>query len=260
MNSQSSYISKWISLNFDLQYVCEKIGDTMLAKPKDAFINIALGYLLKSTRTLKAVNILYNNNLNEQAQSLVRILLELRLNFDCFLKMSNTDLQNTCMRVVYSMMLEKVKQARASGFTGMRKELIDDLLDSEKEISNRYSPDELKNMRRFGFTGMNIESRADFTGHKEAYDIIYRNFSRNIHSTDYLEYYIIQNPNFLKESEYTSDYLESRDIASLYTAHFSAGGIAEFANHIFKCGLDKELDKIGIAQRKLKDERELGLP
>lgn len=42
MNSQSSYISKWISLNFDLQYVYEKICDTMLAKPKDAFINIKI--------------------------------------------------------------------------------------------------------------------------------------------------------------------------------------------------------------------------
>lgn len=247
-------------MNFDLQYICEKICNLLLSKQKDVFIDISLGYVLKSTRTLKATNILYNNYLNEQAQSLVRILFELRLNFDCFLKMSNSDLKNTCMKVVDSMILEKVKQARASSFVGMGKELVDNLIQSEKEISNRYNPDKLKRMKRYGFTGMNIESRAHFTGHKEAYDIIYRNFSRNIHSTDYLEHYIIQNPHFLKEPEFTSDYLESRDIASLYTAHFSAGGVAESANHIFKCGLDKELDNLGSLQRKLKEDRQRGLP
>jgi hypothetical protein len=96
-----------------------------------------------------------------------------------------------------------------------------------------------------------IDQRAKLTEHEEVYNIIYRNFSRNIHSTDYLEHFMLQESRDSKEFQ---EYYEFRGSISLYSAHFSAGGIAEFANHAYKCGLDSELDEIGKKQEALRSK------
>ena len=244
-------IDKWKQLNWDLYSVLDRINETLIVKVKrDIFINIAGGYIHKATKTLKAVNILYDNSLAEQAQALVRILFELRLNFDCFMKFASNDPKNACKRVIDSMMLEKVKQARASEFAGIPESMQNKLIKKEEEIAKNYSENELKKIRKFGFTGMPIEQRAKFTGHETAYHIVYRNFSRNVHSTDYTESYLRDPQN--RGTGY-ADYILSRDVASLYTAHFSAGGIAEIANQVFSLNFDKELYEIGQRQQKIKD-------
>lgn len=43
-------------------------------------------------------------------------------------------------------------------------------------------------MRRHGFSGLSIEERAKQIGLSTEYNIVYRNFSRNIHNTDYMEH------------------------------------------------------------------------
>ena len=76
-------------------------------------------FSLKATRTLKAIGLLYENNLNEEAQSLVRILFETHVNFFMFLLMMHEDHESTFYRVGDSMILEKVKQQRESKFVGL---------------------------------------------------------------------------------------------------------------------------------------------
>jgi hypothetical protein len=245
-----SEVSQWKALNWELYKICDKICGCLASRVREqdpkAFVDISYGFILKATRTLQAVNILYDNNLNEQAQALVRVLFELRLNFDCFLIMATNDMRSACQRVVDSMMLEKLKHMRASGFAGVPEDLRKLYEKAERETNGRYSGKELKQIAKHGFTGMSIEDRSRFTGHEEAYNIVYRSFSRNVHSTDYVEHALDLVPE-LKEG-----YVESRDVVSLYTAHFAAGGIAEFANHVFKCGFERELDVIGIQQQKTK--------
>lgn len=245
-----SEVPQWKALNWKLYKICDKICGCLALRirghePK-AFVDISYGFVLKATRTLQAVNILYDNNLNEQAQVLVRVLFELRLNFDCFLIMTKNDMRSACQRVVDGMMLEKIKHMRASGFAGVSEDLRKLYDKAGREINVRYSEKELKRIAKHGFTGMSIEDRSRFTGHEEAYNIVYRSFSRNVHSTDYVEHSLDLVPE-LKEG-----YVESRDVVSLYTAHFSAGGIAEFANFVFNCGFEHELDAIGIEQQKIK--------
>jgi len=181
-------------------------------------------------------------------------VFELRLNFDCFLNMASKDHKSTCLRIIDAMLLEKIKQQKASNFAGLGmipdSPTIADFEKSEKEIASRYSEDDLKKIRKYGFTGLPIEQRAILTGHDEAYNIVYRNFSRNIHSTDYVEHYMLQG---YFDLEKMHDYHKSREIVTLYTAIFSTGGIAEFANLAFDCGFDAEIKAIGLRQEKLKN-------
>lgn len=78
---------------------------------------------------------------------------------------------------------------------------------------------------------------------------MYRNFSRNIHSTDYVESYVKAG---IHSSDDTGDYNQSRDVVAHYTAHFSAVGILEFANHVFSLGMEKEINHLGQRQTEIK--------
>jgi predicted restriction endonuclease len=62
------------------------------------------------------------------------------------------------------------------------------MLEREQQLIAKYGPDAAKKMRRHGFSGLSIEERAKRVGLSTEYDIIYRNFSRNIHNTDYMEH------------------------------------------------------------------------
>ena len=110
----------WQPVNWEMHGLCVELLRRL--EPRlvgDVVAQIGHAFLGKGTRTLQAVNVLYDHDLSEQAQVLVRVLLELRFSFDCFLKMVADDPRGACQRVIDSMMLEKVKQQRASNFAGL---------------------------------------------------------------------------------------------------------------------------------------------
>lgn len=243
-------VNSWIQLNRDARKVCKEACDRLARiEKRDPIVNLCAAFLTKGTDTLSAVNILYAHKLEEPAQALIRILFELRINFDCFLHLANKNPVDAVQRVADSMMLEKIKQARAAQYAGISEEMQQNLARDEQEISNRYSPEELKRIKAHGFTGIPIEQRASMTGHEAAYSIVYRNFSRNVHATDYMESYL---RNETYDVDQDRSYRNSRDIAAHYTAHFSAVGMMEFANHVFSLGLDREINELGRRQREIK--------
>jgi hypothetical protein len=246
----SRVVNAWIQLNRDARRVCKEASTRLAASANnDPFVGIHTAFLHKATETLSAVNVLYAHKLEEPAQALIRVLFELRINFDCLLTMARQDPQDAFRRVVDSMMLEKIKQVRAAQFGGISPEHQEELENREKEIAECYSPEEFTKLRKHGFTGIPIEQRATMTGHEVAYSIVYRNFSRNVHSTDYVESYIKTGLHITDSDE---GYRESRDIAAHYTAHFSAVGMAEFANHVFNLDLDAELEALGKRQKEIR--------
>ena len=120
-----------------------------------------------------------------------------------------------------SLIMQKVKQAEASEWAGfglfgdIRKALLDD----EAEIKTRYARQEVKAMRNHGFSGVNLKERADRVQVRETYNIIYRNFSRNVHSSDYVEHI-----RMLQQAHKCtwSDYKELRDAVGFRRQrHFS---------------------------------------
>ncbi|MCH7499274.1 MAG: hypothetical protein IH886_04590 [Nitrospinae bacterium] len=226
------------SFSRELNLICNKVCKSINSKQDtDPFRAISLGFVTKCDKTLKAVNLLYDNNLPEPAQILVRVLLELSLNYECFLKMSDDDIINTCHRVLDSMMLATIKQAHASNFNGVSDELRQHLKVSEQLIKDRYIDSEINKMKKYGFTGLSIEQRAHLTKKEDQYNVVFRNFSRNVHSTDYAEGFIAQG----RWGDF-DDYLNSRDVISLETSIFSALEINLCANIIFKCKLNLELN------------------
>jgi hypothetical protein len=154
-----------------------------------------------------------------------------------------SDVKTACMRVMDAVMLEKIKQARASGFKGL--DLIPgapsptDLLDAEKEIASRYSVPELEKLKQRGFTGINVEQRALRSGLSNEYNIISRNFSRNVHSTDFMELFLQEDPKLV-----TSDpdvYFESRDAVCCEVVFISGAGIVIPINGLAGLGLDRRI-------------------
>lgn len=139
-------------------------------------------------------------------------------------------------------MLEKIKQARASDCP-----IPGGLLEIEKEISTRYSPEELKKLKQYGFTGMNVEHRARCSGLSDEYNIIYRNFSRYVHSTDFAE--------LLLQQEYSgrilldrTAHLENRDDVCCSIAFMSVASISAGVNYLAGLGLNRRFRALLMAR------------
>jgi len=218
---------------------------------------ILLAFLGKAADTLRAVVLLQKEGLCHEAQSLARTLFELRLSFDAFVELLHVDVRSACLRVIDTVMLEKVKQARASEFKGL--DLIPgaptpaELAKAEKEISSRYPERELKKLKQHGFSGMNGEQRAKRSGLSDEYNIAYRNFSRNVHSTDFTELILQEDPELIASER--NAYLESRDAVCCDVAFISVAGIAITVNDLVGLGLDRRVRALMRAREQLLRER-----
>ena len=225
--------------------------------------HILLAFLGKSIDGLRGILILQKSGLCHEAQSLARTLFEVRLSFDAFVELMRADVRTACMRVMDAVMLEKIKQARASEFKGF--DLIhgaptaQKLLATETEISSRYSPSELKKLKQYGFTGMNIEQRAIRSGLSEEYNIVYRNFSRNVHSTDFMEFFVQEAPNLIRSAD-PDVYVEYRDAVCCDVAFISVAGIAIKVNQLASLGLDRRIQGLLRAQQRLQHGSGAGEP
>jgi hypothetical protein len=221
---------------------------------------ILLALLGKAADTLRGVLVLQKHGLCHEAQSLARTLFELRLSFDAFAEMLHVDARSACIRVMDTVMLEKVKQARASQFKGL--DLIpnaptpEELEDTEKEIASRYSAGELKRFRQHGFSGVNVEQRAKRSGLSDEYNIAYRNFSRNVHSTDFTELFLQEDPELIASD--VDSYLDSRDAVCCEVAFISVAGIAIAVNDLVGLGLDRRIRTLMRAREELQRARRIG--
>lgn len=243
-----------------LQRDCRELQKALAVHPQnDPNKTILLNFLTKSNHSLDAIILLYKHSLFHEAQSLIRIIFELFVTFLTFVKMLQRNPREAGLRVWDSMMLEKIKQLKASEFKGI--DLIpdaptpQDFLAQEREIANRYSEAELKKIKKYGFSGLNVEQRAQQAGLSNYYNIIYRNFSRNVHSTDFMELTLFNNPNMVETMPF-SNYTESRDFIGCEITFISAARIAEKINDIFKFNFDRRLMNICKLREKLKLSRQ----
>lgn len=244
-----------------LQRNCRELQKALIEHPQnDPAKTILLGFLTKSNHSLDAIILLYKRSLFHEAQSIIRIIFELSVTFLSFAKMLRSNPKEACLRVWDSVMLEKVKQQKASEFKGL--DLIpgaptpQEFLDQEREIANRYSESELKKIKKHGFSGLNVEQRAQQASLSDYYNIVYRNFSRNVHSTDFMELTLLHNPKLLEKMPF-SEYTESRDFIGCEITFISAAGIAGSINDIFQLNFDRRLLHVYKLREKLKLSRKL---
>ncbi|OFW25345.1 MAG: hypothetical protein A3H27_07245 [Acidobacteria bacterium RIFCSPLOWO2_02_FULL_59_13] len=236
----------------ELVGIGEDIVTTLRNRPKpqvpDRLITV---FAAKAAQTARAIVVLYQHGLALEAQSLVRILFEVSVSFDAFLHLLRKDPKSACHRLLDAMALEKSKQQRASNYAGH--ELVegapgpDEFAQKEKEIALRYSTSELKSMRKYGFSGLSVEDRARQAGCKDYYDIIYRNFSRNVHGSDFSELMLANDPSMLEDRR--GDFFESRDSIALDVAYMALWSVTDRVNGGFGLCQDARLGRVDAKRR-----------
>lgn len=131
-------------------------------------------------------------DLFEDAQILIRSLFETNLNYGFFVRLSEEEgFENACKKVFYSLIIMKKKDAILQ--EKVLKEAIWTSSELEKivvDIELEYDDEYIKKIKKHGFTGMNIEQRARLDDKVEWYHSMYRNFSRNAHANDLVEYLV----------------------------------------------------------------------
>lgn len=230
--------------------LCEEIYQALKNKSqRDVPKDIILGFLNKNKNTLEAIILLYEHALHIEAQSNIRIIFELMVTFDAFLSLLKENPKGACMRVLDSMMLEKAKQQRASNYLGY--DMIpgaptpEDWPRIEKEIAARYSDLELKQIRRNGFSGLNVEERARQAGYEEDYNVVYRNFSLNIHSEDFMELMITERPELLNNDPISFHYyVQQRNIVACEIAFISGAYFITRVNDIYHLGFEYRIKEL----------------
>jgi hypothetical protein len=146
---------------------------------------LVLLFVRKTLRLLDAMKCLLMYQFDEEAQILIRALFETRITFDYFLILAQNDYTETLGRYVDCVMLDKMRQIEALDFSILPAESDKNhWIKLRNEISARYTPEVLAKMKKFGFTCLSLEARAIKTGNKKLYDMVYRMYSQNVHSTD----------------------------------------------------------------------------
>jgi hypothetical protein len=92
-----------------------------------------------------------------------------------------------------------------------------------------------------GFSGMSVEERARDTGLSDLYHVVYRNFSRNVHSTDYMESISVQD---IGGWSRWPEYKDLRDHVAMSAAITCVWQMSLMANEAVGCGLREELKEI----------------
>jgi hypothetical protein len=189
MTTEEQWIRLLAELSDALDVALQRLSRAAAAGRNEArFFSI---FVLQATQDIRAVSSLYRENLKEPAQILVRAVLECRFNFDVFLLRFLRDPTETIALMLDAMMLEKIKQAESTDYAGLA--LIpggptpDDFRQHEKDIKARRLPSEVQKLRQYGFSQMSVEQRARELHHIDLYNTVYRNFSRNVHGSDYAE-------------------------------------------------------------------------
>lgn len=183
----------WDELVGALIEICEPLLKRTAAVPVEHVpVRVIDALFLKSVDTLRAVRLLYRSGLPIQAQALIRILFEVRLDIELFMRACAADPTEAAHKVLDAMMLQKISQQRQSKFLGLASmseaPSREKMLNDEQQLIAKYGKATAEKMRRHGFSGLSIEERATQTGLSTEYNIVYRNFSRNIHNTDYMEH------------------------------------------------------------------------
>lgn len=217
-------IDDWYELNDQLLTIGRTVVAELLAPDQKRMPQNAIlaGFARKAVKTLEGIQLLAKSEAWEEAQVLTRVIFELRVTFDCFWSMLLNKPEDACRRVFDAMVLEKMKQIRSHPNEPFQRGIDRSHWDTTiAEISGRYSTSELESLKKNGFTGISVEQRSQKAGHSQAYQIMYRNLSRNVHATDFME----QLGEFMFEESYLSEYRRRRNHTVMYFGNWSAGGI-----------------------------------
>ncbi|MDP2205804.1 MAG: DUF5677 domain-containing protein [Alphaproteobacteria bacterium] len=233
-NTQKLFI-----LNQELKTLARVLISEMLFKmPHDIAvttrIHVALAH--KATDLFDGILQLQKLQLMEPAQALIRCLFETNLKFGCFVRLvEEKGYGDVCQLVMDSLIIMKHRDAVQQGFLDAENISFQELADS---IKGSYSEDQIKKIQKHGFSMRSVEELANIENKKEFYNIMYRNFSRNVHANDLAEYFYHQG--IMDVDEQT----ERRNLAAISFSHISFRQIITYMNEAYDLGCTKALKKI----------------
>ncbi|MEK6333940.1 MAG: DUF5677 domain-containing protein [Acidobacteriota bacterium] len=264
MSSESKQ-EQWFSQLQTLFTIGEALRKEFRAKAKeDLRLIIMLGYLHKVQNTLGAILLLAKFDLWDQVLILVRTIFELRVTFDFFFDMYKEDPENAVRRVCDAMLLQHLKQLESTDFFSrvpieLRRASLSRLSTVEQDratwerlkqdIESRYSAEEFRAIRKYGFTMMSVEARCKRLGHEEVYNIVYRAFSQNVHAIDFKD---LVGGELVDES-WMNEYTQSRNVAALDIADASARMVIGFLDAALGGLFDRELSVLGAMGERLRN-------
>jgi hypothetical protein len=216
---------------------------------------ILTSFYRKALNTTKAIQLLKEQRLIEEAWILLRVLLETHVNLLYFLR---GDPKDMCQRYADAAVLDKLKHLRAVSFyEGSSKSPLhmrDEWEAMELEIQTRYSPQEVKAMRRNGFSGLPFENRANAVGLKTMYEACYRIASRSIHMFDPAETTVASHYAFKGRAEERRNLLRFRRQQLEFNQNMLLGRLsylmAELIENHFLSG---QLVLLGLGYEKFRD-------
>ena len=211
------------------------------------------GIFNKAVRTFHGIETLKREGLVEEGWVLLRVLLESHVNFVYFVQHEPKDM---VQRWLDTMILDKLKYLReVDFFEGSALEPMfreTNYLKTEAEIVKRFSPEDLKALRRNGFSGLNFEARAKAVNLGSMYTNCYRIASRNVHTFDPAESLLYDAdilPAAMKKE------LVTRRRATLESSqNMLMGRVAYLVDAVVEHPFTIELIKIGIGYEKFRDK------
>jgi hypothetical protein len=109
----------------------------------------------------RAVRLLYRSGLPVQAQALIRVLLEVRIDIELFMRASVADPAAAASKVLVAMMLQKISQQRQSNFIGLSSvrgaPSREKMLEDEQALVREYGKETAEKVRRNGFSGIRAQ-------------------------------------------------------------------------------------------------------
>jgi len=145
---------------------------------------IILSLFGKARRTFRAIDLLKSKGFIEEGWALCRVLMEVTVNGLYFLK---NDPAKMALRFVDAQIIEQMKRTRAADFfqdTPLAPHFDQQEMEREfARVASDYTPDQIKAIKKFGFTGLPFEQRATDVALGDMSDY-YRVGSRNLHTFD----------------------------------------------------------------------------
>jgi hypothetical protein len=154
---------EWDELLGALIEICEPLLERMSVVPIEHVpVRIIDAMFLKSVDTLRAVRLLYSSGLPVQAQALIRILLEVRIDIELFMRACAADPAAAARKVFDATWLQKISQQRQSNFYGHLSvpgaPSRESMLENEKALVRQYGKETAEKIRRNGFLGFLLKS------------------------------------------------------------------------------------------------------
>ena len=237
---------EWLKLNRRLYRAADELcGKLRHPATQAQFECTCYIFLERGAKTLRAVNVLYEDKLDDQGQAFIRVLIENWINFTWFIRIVDSERERGIQRFWDALDLDYFKQLELGSESDMDESpIMQDVRAREAEIRSRYSNDQFKLLRKHGFTLRSIEQRMRELGYFTYYRYFFRTISRNIHASDHLELRTrLFDPNRHSPIENTSFAL----------AQWSLLGICDVLNRRFRLDAGKKLDDIALALDRLID-------